>query len=71
MSKSCYKSAERTETMSTVPAVPPLKDGVRLTQAEFHRRYSAYPEDVKAELIGGTYTWRPRSAGRTASTTRY
>ena len=33
---------------------PPLNNGDRLTQAEFHRRYSAYPEDVKFELIGGT-----------------
>src|SRR5205814_731672 len=33
--------------------VPPLHNGDRLTQAEFHRRYEASPEDVKAELIGG------------------
>ena len=33
--------------------VPPLHHGDRLTQKEFHRRYEAYPEDVKAELIGG------------------
>jgi hypothetical protein len=25
-----------------------------MSQAEFHRRYEAYPEDVKFELIGGT-----------------
>jgi Uma2 family endonuclease len=25
-----------------------------MTQAEFHRRYQAYPDDVKFELIGGT-----------------
>jgi Uma2 family endonuclease len=31
-----------------------LHNGDRLTQAEFHRRYEAYPEDVKFELIGGT-----------------
>src|SRR5262249_48080662 len=30
-----------------------LENGDRLTQAEFHRRYEAYPEDVKFELIGG------------------
>ena len=49
--------------MSTIPAsrrqarrsaLPPLADGMHLTQAEFHRRYEASPEDVKAELIGGT-----------------
>jgi Uma2 family endonuclease len=34
--------------------VAPLYNGDRLTQAEFHRRYEAYPEDVKFELIGGT-----------------
>jgi Uma2 family endonuclease len=30
-----------------------LYNGDRMTQAEFHRRYEAYPEDVKFELIGG------------------
>ena len=48
--------------MSAIPApgrrprsadVPLLRHGERLTQAEFHRRYEAYPEDVKFELIGG------------------
>jgi Uma2 family endonuclease len=34
--------------------VPLLRDGDRLTQAEFHRRYEAYPDTrVKFELIGG------------------
>src|SRR5437660_699802 len=36
------------------PAVPPLAPGERLKQPEFHRRYEAYPEDVKFELVGGT-----------------
>src|SRR5689334_8753025 len=35
------------------PGVPLLENGDHLTQAEFHRRYKEYPEDVKAELIGG------------------
>jgi Uma2 family endonuclease len=35
------------------PPVPPLVHGQRLKQPEFHRRYEAYPEDVKFELIGG------------------
>lgn len=35
------------------PEVPPLYNGDRLTQREFHRRYEAMPEDCKAELIGG------------------
>jgi Uma2 family endonuclease len=34
--------------------VPSLDNGDRMTQAEFHRRYQAYPADVKFELIGGT-----------------
>jgi len=33
---------------------PLLNNGDRLTQPEFHRRYAAYPKDVKIELIGGT-----------------
>ncbi|MFO0928029.1 MAG: Uma2 family endonuclease [Gemmataceae bacterium] len=36
-----------------LPDVPPLYNGDRLAQPEFHRRYQAYPEDVKFELIGG------------------
>jgi hypothetical protein len=32
---------------------PPLVPGQRLKQPEFHRRYEAYPDDVKFELIGG------------------
>lgn len=35
------------------PGPPPLAHGQQLTQAEFHRRYEAYPDHVKAELIGG------------------
>jgi hypothetical protein len=35
------------------PPLPPLENGDQLTQEEFHRRYEAYPEDVKFELIGG------------------
>ncbi len=38
---------------STPPSLPPLREGERLTQKEFHQRYQAYPKDVKAELIGG------------------
>ncbi len=49
-------TAARRTTRTTLPtdaAVPPLYNGDRLTQAEFHRRYEAMPEDFKAELIGG------------------
>ncbi|HVS34192.1 MAG TPA: Uma2 family endonuclease [Gemmataceae bacterium] len=31
-----------------------LCNGDRMKQPEFHKRYAAYPEDVKFELIGGT-----------------
>lgn len=34
--------------------VPQLYGGDRLTQAEFHRRYAACPEDRRFELIEGT-----------------
>jgi hypothetical protein len=34
-------------------AEPLLENGERLSQKEFHRRYKAYPEDKKFELIGG------------------
>jgi hypothetical protein len=47
-----HKSADRTTKERPAP-VPPLENGERLTQAEFHRRYEACPDDVKAELIGG------------------
>lgn len=33
--------------------IPPLENGDRLTQPEYHRRYQAMPEHVHAELIGG------------------
>jgi len=34
------------------PAVP-LRNGDRLAQWDFHRRYMAYPKEVTAELVGG------------------
>jgi Uma2 family endonuclease len=46
-------SASRWTRKPSVPSLPPLVPGERLKQAEFHRRYAAYPEDVKFELIGG------------------
>ena len=33
--------------------IPPLINGDRLSQPEFHRRYEAMPSHVRAELIGG------------------
>lgn len=54
-------SAERNNVMSTAlrrPAdsksrVRPLRNGQRMSQPEFHRRYLACPEGIKAELVGG------------------
>ncbi|GIW00994.1 MAG: hypothetical protein KatS3mg058_2397 [Roseiflexus sp.] len=37
----------------TMPAIPYLKSGDRLTRAEFERRYEAMPHGTKAELIEG------------------
>ncbi len=34
-------------------AFPILENGDHMSQAEFHRRYEAYPDDTKFELIGG------------------
>jgi Uma2 family endonuclease len=33
--------------------VPPLENGDRLTRAEFERRYTVMPENVRAELVEG------------------
>jgi Uma2 family endonuclease len=33
--------------------IPPLRDGDRVTRAEFERRWDAMPEVIKAELIDG------------------
>ena len=35
-----------------IPAL--LRSGDRMSQAEFHRRYEQYPDDIKFELIQGT-----------------
>jgi Uma2 family endonuclease len=43
----------RRVTSTGRPALPLLENGDRLTQTEFHRRYEAYPEDSKFELVGG------------------
>ncbi len=46
-------TALKRKQQAQLSALPPLHNGDRLTQAEFHRRYEQYPEDVKFELIGG------------------
>ncbi len=38
--------------------IPLLENGDRLTREEFHRRYEAMPEKVKAELIKGVVYMR-------------
>jgi hypothetical protein len=48
------RPASRFTRKPAAPLVPPLANGDRMKQAEFHRRYEQYPEDVKFELIGGT-----------------
>lgn len=40
--------------MNDATRPPLLCNGDRMTQAEFHRRYQAYPEGVQFELVGGT-----------------
>ncbi len=47
------RSAMRVSGASEPVTIPLLQNGDRLTQKEFHRRYEAYPEDEKFELIGG------------------
>jgi Uma2 family endonuclease len=42
----------RPSVMQTA-GLPLLVNGERMNQAEFHRRYEAYPDDVRFELIGG------------------
>ncbi len=39
--------------MATVPTIPPLEPGDRLTREEFERRYDAMPNLKKAELLEG------------------
>jgi Uma2 family endonuclease len=39
---------------SETSSVPPLYAGDHLSQAEFHRRYEQYTDDIKFELINGT-----------------
>lgn len=49
---------------SPAPEVPLLRDGMRMTQPEFHRIYEMQPPDVRAELIGGVvYMASPQRRG--------
>jgi Uma2 family endonuclease len=47
------RQAPEADAAANGAPIPPLYNGDRLTQPEFHRRYEAMPEGVKAELIGG------------------
>ncbi len=42
-------TVSKTRSRSVRLELPPLRNGDRLTQPEFHGRYEAYPEDVKFE----------------------
>lgn len=53
-SRSRNKKASASRRATNGQKIPLLHNGDKLTQQEFHRRYEAYPEDVKFELIGGT-----------------
>jgi Uma2 family endonuclease len=44
---------DRPTTKSRRDVIPPLENGDHLSRAEFERRYSAYPDMKKAELIEG------------------
>ena len=46
-------SAMATTAKPTRVATPPLVEGDRLDQPEFHRRYEAMPPETRAELIDG------------------
>ena len=52
-------SAVKPPSLATVPQVPALCTGDRLTRAEFERRYSAMPNVKKAELIEGVVYMPP------------
>ncbi len=48
------ETSEKTINFSaTGDFILPLENGDRLTREEFHRRYEAMPENIKAELING------------------
>ena len=48
-----------TDVRLPVIGVPPLREGDRLTRAEFERRWNAMPEGTKAELIEGVVSMAP------------
>jgi hypothetical protein len=48
------KAISSADRNPTPPPVPPLCTGDRMKQPEFHRRYQAYPDGTRFELVGGT-----------------
>ena len=51
-------ASRRDDRSGAAPPPPPLRNGDHLSRAEFHRRYEAMGEGVRAELIEGiVYLW--------------
>ena len=53
MLKARPKSRTRREPLADHLLSMELCSGDRLSQAEFHRRYAAYPKHIKFELVQG------------------
>lgn len=53
MKTALKRPAAKRERVSNGERLPILENGDRMAQSEFHRRYEAYPDDVKIELVGG------------------
>jgi hypothetical protein len=53
MATTTQPAASRELTEQRIPSIPVLRNGDRLTRAEFERRYDAMPDLKKAELIEG------------------
>lgn len=64
----CASAAHKLEYARELPL---LANGDRMSQAEFHRRYEQYPEDVKIELVGGiVYIQSPLGMGHSRYDTK-
>src|ERR1700722_15972147 len=64
MSEGAEMNIPTKQSRATRPDIPPLVNGDHMSQPEFHRRYEAYPDNVKFELIGGiVYETRPFRRG--------
>jgi len=56
------RAVQQPQAAPAPKGVPPLEAGDHLDRAEYHRRYSASPEGLKAELIEGV-VYMPSPAG--------